>query len=122
MAKTSQAQLKAAEKYLSGQRQVVIRLDREKDGDILAWLESKPSMQRYIKDLIEVDMISKSLYCIVDETGCIHPGGDGPFTHRGALRMIKAYEEDDKLDGRYEKGHYYIKNLETQYCTRIINA
>ena len=56
MAKTSQAQLKAAEKYLSGQRQVVIRLDREKEADILAHLESKESMQAYIKELIRNDM------------------------------------------------------------------
>ena len=56
MAKTSQAQLKAAEKYLSGQRQVVIRLDREKEADILAHLESKESMQAYIKELIRKDM------------------------------------------------------------------
>ena len=56
MAKTSEAQRRATDKYLSGQRQVVIRLDREKEADILAYLESKESMQAYIKELIRKDM------------------------------------------------------------------
>lgn len=56
MAKTSKAQLKAAEKYLAKQRQVVIRLDREKEADLLSHLESKESMQAYIKELIRKDM------------------------------------------------------------------
>ncbi len=56
MGKTSEAQRRATDKYLSGQRQVVIRLDREKEADILAHLESKESMQAYIKELIRKDM------------------------------------------------------------------
>lgn len=56
MARTSKAQLKAAEKYLSGQRQIVVRFDKDKDADILSHLESQESMQKYIKDLIRKDM------------------------------------------------------------------
>lgn len=59
MAKTSKAQLRAADKYLSGQRQIVIRIDREKEADILGWLEGKESMQAYIKELIRNDMQTK---------------------------------------------------------------
>ena len=41
MAKTSQAQLKAAEKYLSGQRQIVIRIDRTTEEGLLRWFKQQ---------------------------------------------------------------------------------
>lgn len=37
-------------------RQVVIKISKEKESDLIAWLEGKESMQQYIKDLIRQDM------------------------------------------------------------------
>lgn len=56
MAKTSDAQRRAVAKYQAGQRQVMIKLDREKEADIIEWLTGKESMQAYIKSLIRADM------------------------------------------------------------------
>jgi hypothetical protein len=59
MAKTSDAQRRAVAKYQAGQRQVMIKLDREKEADIIEWLTGKESMQAYIKSLIRQDMKRK---------------------------------------------------------------
>lgn len=37
-------------------RRVVVRVNREKEADIISWLENKPSMQGYIKALIAADL------------------------------------------------------------------
>lgn len=37
-------------------RQVLIKINKEKEADMIAWLESKDNMQSYIKDLIRKDM------------------------------------------------------------------
>jgi hypothetical protein len=57
--KTPEAQRRAVAKYQAGQRQVMIKLDREKEADIIEWLTGKESMQAYIKSLIRQDMKRK---------------------------------------------------------------
>ena len=118
MAKTSKAQLRATEKYLLGQRQVIIRINRTTEADILAWLEKANNMQQYIKDLIAADMKSKAVFQIEDESGDVMESG---LTWTGAISVIDRYEESDKAEGIYEAGTYYIRNAETDYCERIMN-
>lgn len=37
-------------------RRVVVRVNRDTEADIISWLESKPSMQGYIRALINADL------------------------------------------------------------------
>lgn len=118
MAKTSEAQLKAAEKYMTGQRQIVVRVSRTTEEDILAWLEKQDSMQRYIKALVEADMKRRRIFQVEDESGDVMESG---LTWTGAISVIDRYEKSDKAEGIYEAGAYYIRNAETDYCEHIIN-
>ena len=54
--KTPQYQRDAVRKYSLGQKEVKIRLNKEKEKDMITWLERKESMQAYIKGLIRADM------------------------------------------------------------------
>lgn len=54
--KITAAKLKANAKYLARQREVKIRLDPEKDAELIEWLDSKKSKQGYIKALIRENM------------------------------------------------------------------
>ena len=55
--KTSDAQIKASQKYnAKATKTVLIRLNLEKDKDIIKNLEEQESMMGYIKRLIRTDM------------------------------------------------------------------
>lgn len=54
--RTTAAKLKANAKYLAKQREIKIRLDPEKDAELIEWLDSKKSKQGYIKALIRENM------------------------------------------------------------------
>lgn len=41
-------------------RQIMVKISKEKEADLIEWLESKESMQAYIKDLIRQDMEKNS--------------------------------------------------------------
>ena len=53
---TTEAQRRATKKYLARQKNVMVRMDKEKEQDMITWLERKESMQAYIKGLIRADM------------------------------------------------------------------
>ena len=62
--KTSDAQIKAVQKYnAKATKTVLIRLNLEKDKDIIEHLENQKSMMGYIKELIRLDMKEPSLSC-----------------------------------------------------------
>lgn len=53
----TEAQLKASYKYdKENTRQVHLKLNRRTDGDVLEKLDSVPSKQGYIKELIRADI------------------------------------------------------------------
>lgn len=53
----TEAQLKAVRKYdKANTRQVHLKLNRRTDGDVLEKLDSVPSKQGYIKELIRADI------------------------------------------------------------------
>ena len=54
--KTTAAKLKANARYLAKQREIKIRLDPEKDAELIEWLDKKKSKQGYIKALIRENM------------------------------------------------------------------
>lgn len=55
----SEAQIRAQAKYdRANTKQVAIKLNRNTDADILAWLASIGNVQGYIKRLIREDMAS----------------------------------------------------------------
>ena len=115
MAKTSQAQLKAAEKYLSGQRQIVVRFDKEKEADLIAWIEKK-GIQAYIKILLRRDMENACVFDVEDEAG---NKIEREIPYDEAMKSVELYELDDSRDGTYIEGSYYIRNTVTDYCERI---
>lgn len=116
MAKTSEAQRRATDKYLSGQRQIVIRIDRTTEEGLLRWLEAKDSMQRYIKGLIEADMKNAYVFDVEDEAG---NKIEREIPYDEAMKSVELYELDDSRDGTYIEGSYYIRNTVTDYCERI---
>jgi len=54
--KTAKAKLMANAKYLARQKEIKIRLDPEKDAELIEWLDSKDNKQQYIKALIRENM------------------------------------------------------------------
>ena len=60
--KTSDAQIRASQKYNSkATKTILIRLNIEKDKDIIAHLDGQKSMMGYIKSLIRQDMYGVTL-------------------------------------------------------------
>ena len=58
--KTSEAQIRASQKYnAKATKTILIRLNLEKDKDIIEYLEKQKSMMGYIKELIREDMSRK---------------------------------------------------------------
>lgn len=58
--KTTPAQLRAGAKYdRENTKQVMLKLNRRTDADILAALEREPNVQGYIKRLIRTDLANK---------------------------------------------------------------
>ena len=54
---TSEAQLRASEKYdKANTKQVILKLNKKTDKDILTHLDALPNKQGYIKELIREDM------------------------------------------------------------------
>ena len=55
--KTSDAQLKAIQKYdAKNTKQYHLKLNLKTDAEMIAWLDSKENFQGYIKDLVKHDM------------------------------------------------------------------
>lgn len=53
----TEAQLRAIKKYdIVNTRQIILKLNKKTDADILKHLDSLPNKQGYIKDLIRKDM------------------------------------------------------------------
>lgn len=53
----SPAQVKATTKYIREKtRRYVVQCNRQYDADVIDWLESKPNVAGYIKELIREDM------------------------------------------------------------------
>lgn len=60
MRKTSDAQLRAIAKYdAANTKQIMLKLNRKTDADILAALEACGNIQGYIKMLIRADLAKK---------------------------------------------------------------
>lgn len=58
--RTTPAQLRAGAKYdRENTKQVMLKLNRRTDADILAALEREPNVQGYIKRLIRADLANK---------------------------------------------------------------
>ena len=56
---TTKAQIKASNKYNKlNSKQICIRFNKRYDADLITFLESKPSMAGYIRDLVKKDMIN----------------------------------------------------------------
>lgn len=54
---TSEAQKRATEKYdKANTKQIMMKLNKGTDADILSWLETLDNRQGYIKELIRKDM------------------------------------------------------------------
>ena len=63
----SEAQIRAQAKYdRANTKQVAIKLNRNTDADILAWLASVSNVQGYIKRLIREDMASHGMDELAD--------------------------------------------------------
>lgn len=63
----SEAQIRAQAKYdRANTKQVAIKLNRNTDADILAWLASVSNVQGYIKRLIREDMASHGMDALAD--------------------------------------------------------
>lgn len=56
MNKTKESQLAAAARYQKKTRQVMIRLNPDRDADMIIFLEKHGNMGGYIKDLIRQEM------------------------------------------------------------------
>ena len=115
MAKTSEAQLKAAEKYLSGQRQIVVRFDKEKEADLIAWIEKK-GIQAYIKILLRRDMENACVFDVEDEAG---NKIEVEMTYKEAVEEVAAQERLDWDDGTFTGSSYWIRNTVTGYRENI---
>ena len=55
--KTRECDYRAHQKYKKEKcRRIQIELVKNRDADMLAWLDAQPSKQGYLKDLIRADM------------------------------------------------------------------
>ena len=65
MAKTSRKKMEYDMKYAAKSiRQFNLKLNRNTDSDMVAYLEAQPNIQGYIKGLVETDMKEKTYYVI----------------------------------------------------------
>lgn len=55
----TEAQAKASAKYVkANQRQIMVKVNRKTEPELLDWLEQHDNLQGYIKDLIRADMLT----------------------------------------------------------------
>ena len=61
MAKTSEAQIKASNKYIKeNMKEFKLKLNKVTEPELLAWIEQQENKQGYIKSLILADMKFKN--------------------------------------------------------------
>lgn len=102
----TEASNRAKAKYFKEKvRRVSMNLAKNTDADIIAKLESVPSMQGYIKSLIRADIAAAKYYTAEADT--LHVLEE--FTSfEDAARAIARYEQEDRQEGLYSPGSYAI--------------
>lgn len=66
--KVKECDYRASQKYrMEKCRKITLELNKKIDEDILAWLDSQPNKQGYLKDLIRSDMAYKGFILPGDE-------------------------------------------------------
>lgn len=115
----SEAQRRADKKYEQKIRRVVVKFDTTAEGDVLAFLESKNSMQAYLKALVKEDMYATKIYRVEDAAGEIIDTG---LTYCDCQMVIARLERRDKEAYTYREGSYRIRNTMTGSCERVVNV